>query len=168
MTIHNGYRIGIRDRNMIRLHPDEFSVLLVQLMDSQVATRQSALVHVPQVRELCEPWAGDVLNGPVAKKRREIEEDWQGEECPRREEERQEHLDCLFAVLSSSALVVNLQIQLQLCCESTKGRYDTFIDLPPKGPAYPRFRLDHPKPLTSTVPLLRKCHPQTIQLVRCN
>jgi len=73
------------------LDSDEFAVLRVGIVDSQITAAAATLVQIPEVGELGEERTGDILYGPVAHVREDEEQHGQGQQGPRGEEQRQEH-----------------------------------------------------------------------------
>ncbi|CAG8505958.1 6179_t:CDS:2, partial [Scutellospora calospora] len=63
MAIDYGDRIRVCDRDLVRLDADEFAVLRVGIVDSQITAAAATLVQVPEVGELGEEWTGDILVG---------------------------------------------------------------------------------------------------------
>lgn len=91
VAVDDGNGIGIGNGDVVGLHTDELAELLVQVIDGQVASGATALVHVPEVGEFGQEGAGDVVDGPVAEVGQHIEQHGHDQKGPWGEQERQEH-----------------------------------------------------------------------------
>jgi len=66
MTIDDGNRIRICNAHVVRLDPDHRPVLLVRIVDGQVAVSLTAFEEKPEVGECCWEGRGNVFDLPVA------------------------------------------------------------------------------------------------------
>lgn len=66
MAVDDGNRIRVCDAHVVRLDPDHRPVLLVRIVDGQVAVALTALEEKPEIGECCWKWRGDVFYLPVA------------------------------------------------------------------------------------------------------
>lgn len=91
MTVDDGDRIRVRNAHMVRLDPDHLSILLVCIVDRQVALSTTGLEEKPEIGEGSREWCGDVLDLPVADVWQDIVEHREEEDGVRRKQNRQEH-----------------------------------------------------------------------------
>lgn len=68
MTIHYGYGGRVCDTDMVRLNPDQFSILPVGFVHTSVSFALSCLQQQPQVREFCGKRSGDIPYGGIRSK----------------------------------------------------------------------------------------------------
>lgn len=76
MSIDDRNRIRIRNRDLIRLDPDKFAMLLMQLVDCEIPPTPSTLVHIPEVRELRQERSWYILYAPIPDVREDKVEEW--------------------------------------------------------------------------------------------
>lgn len=101
MRVDDRYSIRVRDRDMVRLNPNQLSVLLVSVIDSSESPAAAALVEQPEIGESSCGRAGDVTESMRTKVRKKIEEKGEEEKGVGREEEREKHIS--LACLASNA-----------------------------------------------------------------
>ena len=66
MPVDDGDRIGVCNAHVVRLDPDHRPVLLVRIIDGQVAGSLAALEEKPEIGECRWKGRGDVLDLPIA------------------------------------------------------------------------------------------------------
>lgn len=66
VPIHYRYGIWICNRDLIWRDPDKLPILFMTLVDSIKSSTPAAFVHIPEIRELRQKWAWDILYRPVA------------------------------------------------------------------------------------------------------
>lgn len=72
MTIDGINGLIIRYRDMIGLDSDQSSILLVSLIDSNVASASTTLIEKPQVGQSCNSGTGNIADAFVSKPRQKI------------------------------------------------------------------------------------------------
>ena len=65
MAVDNGDSIRVGNGDLVRRDPNQFAVLCVCFVYSQVPATQTALVQIPKVGELGQERSGDILDGPI-------------------------------------------------------------------------------------------------------
>jgi hypothetical protein len=85
----NGIRVCNRD--LVRRDSNQFAVLCMCLMNSQVSATQTALPQIPEVGELGQERSRNILYRPIPHIRENEEQQRQRQQRPRGEEQRQEH-----------------------------------------------------------------------------
>lgn len=79
MAVYYRDSIWICYGNVVRLYSDQLAIFLVEQIDGIESPSSTTLIHVPEVGEFGEEWSGHILNRPVSKKGKEIEEHWQSQ-----------------------------------------------------------------------------------------
>ena len=83
--------IRVGDRDLVRRDSNQFAILCMCLVNSQVSATQTALPQIPEVGELGQERSGDILYRPIPHIRENEEQQRQRQQRPWGEEQRQEH-----------------------------------------------------------------------------
>ena len=91
MTVDDGDGIGVSDTDMVGLYPDHLSILLVRIVDGQIALSLTSLEEQPQVRERSGERRGNVLDLPIAEVWQDVVQNWEEDESIWRKEDSEKH-----------------------------------------------------------------------------
>ena len=80
MTVDLLDSICIRNRDMVRLYPNQFPILLMCSIHRQEPRSFPALPKKPEVGKLSWEWSWNAADGPVAYIWKEVVEDWEEDE----------------------------------------------------------------------------------------
>ena len=118
MRVDDRYGIRVRDRDMVWLDPNYFSVLLVSIIDSSEAPAAAALVEQPEIGESSCTRAGDVTNSMRTEVRKKIEEKGKEEKRVGCQEEREKHISLAWLpwMRVSNKNKIDLRLHRQILC----------------------------------------------------